>query len=80
MQQSHQAGASSGAYRLNPAMCRSFMSSGECSWGDRCKFTHGPSTPSTGMQACNDSSPCPALAAMVPVEQTGRAALPGWGP
>ena len=50
MQQSHQGGAtSSGAYRLNPAMCRSFMNSGECSWGDRCKFTHGPSTPRTSM-------------------------------
>lgn len=33
---------SSGAYRLNPNMCRGFMQTGECSYGDRCKFTHGP--------------------------------------
>ena len=23
-------------------MCRGFMQTGECSYGDRCKFTHGP--------------------------------------
>ena len=23
-------------------MCRSFIQTGDCSYGDRCKFTHGP--------------------------------------
>ena len=38
-------GGDSSFYRLNPSPCRAFVTTGTCSYGERCKFTHGPNDP-----------------------------------
>ncbi|KAK9831995.1 hypothetical protein WJX81_007005 [Elliptochloris bilobata] len=56
------------AARLRPKVCRQYMSSGACSYGDRCQFSHNPD---------DDPRGAPGLRAALAAAAAAAAAPPG---